>query len=134
MWRRTGFALALGLAAPLVAAPTPARALGLRTYYSKTTTKTVTHGTPPAAPAMVAPAPAMMMMVPVPMYQAPAAYAPAAPAFAAPIVPMYAVPAAPAYYAPAFAPAPSVPIAPNYAPAPPGYAPAWPSVQAAPQR
>ena len=89
---------------------------GHRTYYSKTTTKTVTHGTPPAvlyhspiaslpvAPAMVPAAP--MQYVASPMMFMPVA-APAAPSYAPPVAPSYAPSTAPNYAPPA---------APNYAP------------------
>jgi len=104
---------------------------GHRTYYSKTTTKTVTHGTPPAvlyhspiaslpvAPAMVPAAPMQyvaspMMFMPVAAPAAPS-YAPVAPSYYAPAAPSYAPPVAPSY-APSTAPNYAPPAAPNYAP------------------
>jgi hypothetical protein len=103
------------------------------TYYSKTTTKTVTHGTPPAAlpaPSYAPVAPAYMPMMP--------AYAPVAPAYVPastpynPVAPSYA-PVMTSYVpmAPSYAPMYAAPVAPSYAaPAAPAYAPpAAPSKQ-----
>jgi hypothetical protein len=112
----------------------PCQALGLfwhTTYYTKTTTKTVTHGHPPVAAAPVAAAPAMapsfapaqMFFAPVAPMMAPTMMAPVAPM----MVPTMMAPVAPTMMAPSFA----APVAPSYAP--PTAPQAAPAVPASPQ-
>lgn len=105
--------------------PTPSLAFGHKTYFSKTTTKTVVHGQPGAISHVPAPA--------APVYSQPMqAYAPVAPTYYVPVAPMHYAPLAPTYYAPvapnyaSTAPA-YAPVAPNYAPVAPSYAPVAPN-------